>query len=80
MKATHAAAKLETYATIFQMSPSKGLFIEGKAYVLSRVKDVDEQYHVRFGNEAETVERFIDRDGQKDPEAYVKAFNKRMGM
>ena len=35
-------------ATIFKMSPTKGLFIEGSATIVSRVPDVSEQYVVRF--------------------------------
>ena len=64
--------------TIFQMSPAKGLFIEGKAVIRSIVKDVDEQYVVAFGDEQEGYERFVDRDGQHDPAKYVRAFNKRL--
>lgn len=65
---------------IFQMSPAKGLMIEGLATVVELVDDVDEQYVVRFENEPdETYERFIDREGQKDPRAYQIAFNKKIG-
>lgn len=65
---------------IFQMSPAKGLMIEGRATVVELVEDVDEQYVVRFENEpGETYERFIDREGQEDPQAYQRAFNKRIG-
>lgn len=67
--------------TIFQMSPSKGLFIEGKAAIVSRVADVDEQYNVRFLNEVrEVYERFVDRQGQKNPEQYVRDFNRKIGI
>lgn len=65
--------------TIFQMSPAKGLMIEGKAVIRSLVKDVDEQYVVAFGDEQEGYERFVDREGQQDPKAYVRDFNKRIG-
>lgn len=65
---------------IFQMSASKGLLIEGRAAIVARVEDVDEQYVVRFDNEpGETYERFVDREGQEDPEAYRRAFNAKIG-
>lgn len=65
---------------IFQMSPAKGLMIEGRATVVELVDDVDEQYVVRFDNEPdETYERFIDREGQEDPKTYQIAFNKKIG-
>jgi hypothetical protein len=64
--------------TIFQMSPSKGLFIEGNATVRKRINDVDEQYLVSFvGEPKETYERFVDAWGQKDPDKYVREFNKK---
>jgi len=72
---------------IFQMSHSKGLIIEGKATVLKPVGSAHmEQYMVRFhgrnGKPAlgEEYERFIDREGQANPEQYVKDFNKRIGI
>ena len=67
--------------TIFQMSPSKGLMIEGPAAIVEIIDDVVEQYIVRFRNEPdETYERFVDREGQEDPEAYRREFNKRIGI
>lgn len=67
--------------TVFQMSPSKGLFIEGAATVRKIVKDVDEQYEVEFTSEpGQTYQRFIDRDGQENPPKYVREFNKRIGI
>ena len=66
--------------TVFQMSPAKGLIIEGAATVRKLVRDVDEQYVVEFTNEPkETYERFVDRDGQENPPKYVREFNKRIG-
>jgi hypothetical protein len=66
--------------TIFQMSPANGLFIEGTAAIVERVADVDEQYVVRFRNEQdETYERFVDWQGQENPEQYVKDFNRKIG-
>jgi hypothetical protein len=80
MKAIHTF-KPGDDVTIFQMSPSKGLFIEGLATVRKRVANVDEQYVVVFADERhETYERFIDREGQKNPEKYVREFNKRIGI
>jgi hypothetical protein len=72
--------KADDIVTIFQMSPSKGLFIEGKAVVRSRVHDVDEQYLVTFITEPlETYERFVDAWGQANPKKYVVEFNKKIG-
>lgn len=66
--------------TIFQMSPSKGLIIEGAATIRKLVADVDEQYEVEFTNEpGQTYERFIDREGQENPPKYVREFNKKFG-
>ena len=74
--------------TVFQMSPSKGLMIEGQAAVVDLVDDVDEQYIVRFRNDegeylslddCPTYERFLDREGQEDPEAYRREFNRKIG-
>lgn len=71
---------LGEYVTVFQMSPSKGLFIEGGAHIVEIVPDVDEQYVVRFENEkGETYERFVDWQGQEDPDKYVREFNRRIG-
>lgn len=69
--------------TIFQSHPSKGLEIEGKATVVSRVADVDEQYvvvfhRVRAGeNHGERYERFVDTWGQENPEKYAADWNKK---
>ena len=66
--------------TVFQMHPSKGLMIEGTAAIVEKIEDVDEQYEVRFRNEMDaTYERFVDRDGQNDPERYVREFNAKIG-
>ena len=40
--------KVGAVVTIFQMHPRKGLMIEGKATILKKIADVDEQYMVRF--------------------------------
>lgn len=71
--------------TIFQMSPSKGLFIEGKATIVKRVADVDEQYVVTFHKtragetRGEQYERFVDTWGQDNPAKYVLEFNRKIG-
>jgi hypothetical protein len=71
---------LGDYVTIFQMHPRRGLLIEGRAAIVDKVDDVDEQFVVRFENEQdETYERFVDRDGQDNPEQYVREFNKKIG-
>ena len=73
--------KPDDIVTIFQMSPSKGLFIEGKAAIRKLVPDVDEQYVVTFITEPlETYERFVDRQGQFNPRKYVQDFNKKIGI
>jgi len=67
--------------TVFQMSPSKGLFIEGTAKIIGRVVDVDEYYDVVFDNEpGEVYQRFVDRDGQLHPDGYVVEFNRKIGV
>jgi hypothetical protein len=72
--------KADDIVTIFQMSPSKGLFIEGKAVIRSAVEDVDEQYLVTFISEPlESYERFVDAQGQSNPKKYVIEFNKKIG-
>lgn len=72
--------------TVFQMSPAKGLMIEGQAWIVN-LADVDEYYEVRFQSDIDDYEieecpvygRFIDREGQEDPEKYCREFNKRIG-
>jgi hypothetical protein len=64
--------------TVFQISPSNELVIEGKATIRKRVAEVDEQYRVEFANKpGVTCQRFVDSWGQDDPEKYVKDFNRR---
>ena len=64
--------------TVFQISSSKELVIEGKATIRKRLADVDEQYRVEFANKpGVTCQRFVDSWGQDDPEKYVKDFNRR---
>jgi hypothetical protein len=64
--------------TVFQISPSKELVIEGKATIRKRVADIDEQYQVEFANKlGVTCERFVDSWGQDHPEKYVQDFNRR---
>src|SRR5215471_20192122 len=65
--------------TVFQMSPSKELVIEGKATIRKRVAEVDEQYKVEFAHKpGATCERFVDSWGQNDPEKYLRDFNNRL--
>ena len=60
MKMAVHSFDLGDIVTIFQMSPGKGLMIEGPAAIVEIVDDVDEQYVVRFRNELdETYERFV---------------------
>ena len=64
--------------TVFQLSASKELAIEGKATIRKRVAEVDEQYRVEFANKpGMTHVRFVDSWGQDDPEKYVQDFNRR---
>jgi hypothetical protein len=51
MKMAVHSFDLGDIVTIFQMSPGKGLMIEGPAAIVEIVDDVDEQYVVRFRNE-----------------------------
>lgn len=69
---------------IFQLSMLKGLELEGRAKVVKALGGWNEHYMVRFYRkdgklERESYERFIDRDGQADPAAYIVEFNKRIG-
>jgi hypothetical protein len=72
--------------TIYQLSPSKGLLVEGRATVAKVLDASMEHYMVRFHRkdgtvERESYERFIDRDGQTgDPQDYIKAFNAKLGI
>ena len=62
--------------TVFQISPSNELVIEGKATIRKRVADVadvDEHYRVEFANKpGVTFQRFVDSWGQDHPERYVQ--------
>lgn len=80
--------KCGAIVNIYQMSPGKGLMYEGRATVVKPVGNAsDEHYMVRFLADEDrdssgmrpTYEWFIDRDGQGDPQAYIAAFNKRIG-
>ena len=65
--------------TVFQITPSKELVIEGKATIRKRVADVDEQYRVEFANKPGAIySRFVDSWGQNDPEKYLRDFNNRL--
>ncbi len=64
--------------TVFQISSTNELIIEGKATIRKKVVEVDEQYRVEFANNpGVTCERFVDNWGQDDPEKYVQDFNRR---
>ena len=65
--------------TVFQVSASQELIIEGKATICKRVAEVDEQYKVEFADKpGVTYERFVDSWGQDDPEKYLRDFNNRL--
>lgn len=63
--------------TVFHMDWDGRLKIEGRATILRPIKDVDEQYRVRFHDRdgkpalGEDYERFVDPYGQSDPDLYV---------
>jgi len=76
--------------TVFQMSPAKGLLIEGLATIVNLVDGVDEYYEVRFKSDLEdyvkvkdspTYQRFLDREGSNcdDPRKYLREFNRKIG-
>lgn len=76
--------KKDDVVTIYQMHPSKGLLVEGRATVVKPLDASMEHYMVRFHRkdgklEREAYERFIDREGQADSAAYIKQFNERIG-
>lgn len=83
MQSVHSFKKGDV-VTVFQCSPARGLEIEGKATVLKAHKNVDEHYLVRFHGKngkpslGEEYDRFVDRDGQADPQTYVREFNARV--
>jgi hypothetical protein len=66
--------------TIFQMSPAKGLLIEGRAAIVAKVPDVDEYYIIRFRDDEGTYQRFVDRFGQENPQQYIREFNAKIGI
>jgi hypothetical protein len=72
--------------TIYQLSHSKGLTVEGKATVVKPLGGSNEHYMVRFHRkdgkiEREAYERFIDREGQEGNEQdFIKAFNAKCGI
>ena len=64
--------------TVFQISASNELVIEGKATISKKVAEVDEQYRVEFANKpGMTHIRFVDSWGQDNPEKYIQDFNRR---
>ena len=66
--------------TVFQISPTNELVIEGKATIQKRVAEIDGQYRVEFANKPGAIySRFVDSWGQDDPEAYMQDFNRRSG-
>ena len=65
--------------TVFQISPTNELVIEGKATVRTKVAEVDEYCRVEFDDKpGVTYQRFVDSWGQDDPEKYVQDFNRRL--
>lgn len=73
--------KRDEIVTIFQMHPSKGLEIEGKATIREPIPDLEERYLVEFVNEpGQTYERFVDAWGQSNPKKYQDEFNRKIGV
>lgn len=67
--------KAGAVVTVFNQTLSGKFFAEGRALVLRRIADTDEQYRVRFEKSGDEVERFVDPAGQEDPAAFVKRLN-----
>lgn len=72
---------------VFQLSMREGLLFEGRAKIVRPMgSPQNEHYMVQFlGKDGkpslgERYERFIDREGQDDPQAYIVTFNKRLGL
>lgn len=67
--------------TIFNQSFSGQFVIEGQAVILKPIRDVDEQYRVRFigldgkPSLGEDYDRFVDPAGQDSPQEYLKLLN-----
>lgn len=66
--------------SIFQLSHSGRLVNEGIASIVEIMSDVDEYYLVRFdyGEDERPVYRFVDVQGQDDPDGYCWDFNKKI--
>ena len=61
---------------IFNCTMSGKFIVEGQAVILDKIKDVDEQYRVRFmPSLGEEYERFVDPAGQRHPELFVNVMN-----
>lgn len=64
--------------SIFQLSHRGQLINEGMAAIVEIIDDVDEYYLVKFDVEdEEPVHRFVDVQGQNDPDGYCWDFNKK---
>lgn len=86
MKTVHSF-NLGDKVNVFQMSVSKGLLFEGTARIV-QIEDADEYYIVRFDRDLDdfvhvedcpTYARFVDREGQENPEDYVRYVNRKIG-
>ena len=68
--------------TVFGCTFGGKFVIEGRATVLKRIPDIDEQYKIRFHGRdgepslGEEYERFIDPAGQTNPQAHLAALNR----
>ena len=91
MKLRHIEATdtfgIDEVVTIFVMSASGKMTIEGRATIIRRADDAG-RYKVRFQSGIDGYDnvddhpiwdRFIDPWGQENPEAYCREFNKRIG-
>jgi hypothetical protein len=60
--------------TVFQISSSNELFVEGRATIRKRVTEVDEHYRVGFASKpGMTYQRFVDSWGQgRSGEIYTR--------
>lgn len=60
---------------VINQTLSGRFIVEGRAKVLRTLRDIDEMYLVSFWGAGEQVQRFIDPQAQKDPDAFVRQLN-----
>jgi hypothetical protein len=65
--------KVGDTVTVFNRSFSQ-FVIEGKATIVA-LFDMEDEYLVRFGERKKSFRRFVDPNGQDDPEGYLAQLN-----